>query len=211
MLGVMFAIHSDDKGLIIPPKMVDNQLVIIPILTKKEKNKVLNEAKKLEKELKEFSPILDDRTDYSPGWKFSDWEMKGIPLRIELGPRDLEKKQAVVVKRNDGKKIEIKLSNLKKEIPKLLELIHKELYNKANKSLLSGITKADSIEELTKAIENKKIALTPMCNKAECEDYVKDKTKGAKTLNIPDKKSAKGKCINCNKKADYLVYMGKSY
>ncbi len=215
MLGVMFAIHSDEKGLIIPPKLAEHQLVIIPILIKEEKNKILKEAEKLKKELTAFNPLIDDREDYSPGWKFSEWELKGTPLRIEIGPKDLKKKQAVIVKRNDGKKKPVKLINIKKEIPKLLEEIQKELYEKAEKLLKQNITKANSIKELETAVNNKKIALTPLCNTSECEDIIKEKTNGIKTLNMPlqqSLRSIKGKkCIQCSKQAAYLVYMGKSY
>jgi prolyl-tRNA synthetase len=213
MLGIMFAVHSDNKGLIIPPKLAENQVVLVPILFDKTKEKVLKEAEKISKTLAEFNVILDSREDVSPGWKYNEWELKGIPIRIELGPKDLEKKSVMVSKRTGGKKTAIKIKNLKKEIPKILEEIQIELYKNAKKLLDSSITKANSMTELNKVIKNKKIALVPMCKKEECEDYIKDKTGGAKTLNSPLKQpSIKGKkCIWCNKQADYMVYVGKSY
>ena len=213
MLGVMFAIHSDNKGLIIPPKLLDNQLVIVPIITKKDKEKVIRTAREISKTLSSYNPILDIREDYTPGFKFNEWELKGIPLRIEIGPRDIEKKQAIVVKRNDNKKIFIKLSQLKKEIPKILDNIQDELYSKAESALKKATTKADSIEELKLAINKKQIALVPLCKKQECEDIIKEKTNGIKTLNMPlEQPSLKNKkCIECKQQADYLVYMGKSY
>ena len=213
MLGVMFAIHSDTKGLIIPPKLAENKIVIIPIITKEEKNKVLKEANKIKKELSLFNPILDEREEYSPGWKFSEWELKGIPLRIEIGPKDLKKKQAVIVKRNDGKKKEIKLTNIKKEVERLLEEIQKELYAKADNLLKQSIIKAENMKELEASVKNKKIVLVSLCNKIECEDIIKERLQGVKTLNMPLKQpSVKGKkCISCNKQAVYVVYMGKSY
>ena len=213
MLGVMFAIHSDDKGLIIPPKLAEHSLVIIPILTKDGKDKVQKEAEKLKKELTEFNPLVDDREEYSPGWKFSQWELKGVPLRIEIGPKDIAKNSVVVVKRNDGKKKSVKIKYLKKEVEKLLEEIQKELYTKAEKKLHDALTTVHSLKELQKAIEEKKIALTPLCNDRACEDAIKEKTGGAKTLNMPLKQDPlKGKkCVNCNKPAVYLVYLGKSY
>ncbi|MEN9626582.1 MAG: hypothetical protein RL557_910 [archaeon] len=212
MLGVMFAIHSDEKGLIIPPKLAEHQLVIVPILTKDDKQKVLKEAEKIKKDLAAFNPKIDEREEYSPGWKFSEWELKGIPLRIEIGPKDLEKKQAVIVKRTDGKKKEVKLTQLKKEVEKALEEIQKELYDKAEKKLKESMTKAESVKELQNAVANKKIALVPLCSSPECEDVIKEKTTGIKTLNMPLEQSAKGKkCIQCNQPAAYLVYMGKSY
>jgi prolyl-tRNA synthetase len=212
MLGVMLAIHSDNKGLIIPPKLAENKVVIVPILFEKTKENVLKEAKKLEKDLKQFNPILDAREEYNPGWKFNEWELKGVPIRVEIGPKDIEKKQVMAVKRTGPKKA-VKISALKKEIPKLLDEMHDELYKKAEKLLKDSIAEADTKEELMKAIKDKKIALTPLCRNAECEDWIKDKTGGAKTLNMPlEQPDIKGKkCVWCNKEADYLVYVGKSY
>ncbi len=212
MLGVMFAIHSDDNGLVLPPRMCSQKIVIVPLLFKGKEKKVLAKAKEIKKSLARFGAFIDDREDYSPGWKFNEWELKGIPIRIEIGPRDLEKKQVVVTKRT-GKKQEVKISALKKEIPKFLDEIQNELYNNAEKLLKSSITNANDMKELQKVISDKKIALVPMCKSVECEDCVKDATGGAKTLNIPEKQSfVKGKnCIWCKNSADYFVYVGKSY
>ena len=113
LIGGLVMTHSDDKGLVLPPKVAENKVVIIPLLFKGKEKPITEEAKKLEKELNEFSPILDDRSDYSPGYKFSEYELKGIPLRIEIGPRDLEKKEVTLVRRDNHKKIALKRKNLK--------------------------------------------------------------------------------------------------
>ena len=126
-------------------------LITAPYMLK-DKNKVLAEAEKLKKQLQELSPLLDDREDYSPGWKFSDWELKGIPLRIEIGPRDIKDKQVIVVKRNDGKKLTIKLAELEKQIPKILEEIQTEIYKTAEKFLKGNTDKAEDFEELNSEI-----------------------------------------------------------
>ena len=215
MLGVMFAIHSDDKGLIIPPKLSENKIVIVPILIGSEKNKILKESEKIKNELKEFAPLFDNREDYSPGWKFNEWELKGIPLRIEIGPKDLEKKSVQIVKRTDGKKLQVKITELKKSIPKILDEMQNELYKNAEKLLKSGVTKSETLDELKKALKSKKISLSPMCKNPECEDWIKQETEGAKTLNMPlgkNQPDIKGKkCIWCKKQADYWIYVGKSY
>jgi len=213
MLGTMFTIHSDNKGLILPPKIAENKIVIVPILFDKTKNKILKEAERIKKELEESSPILDSREDYSPGRKFSEWELKGIPLRIELGPKDLEKNQVVIVKRNDFKKLTIKIKLLKKEIPKLLEQIQKEIYNNAKKLLTSNTERTENKKQMMQFIKDKKVVIAPFCKLEKCEDTLKEESEGAKTLFIdPKNTSVKGKkCIICNKPAEYWVYIGRTY
>lgn len=211
-IGIMIVTHSDDKGLVLPPRVAENKVVIVPILFEKTKEKVLEEAEKIKKELKELNPILDVREEYSPGWKFNEWEMKGIPLRIEIGPKDIEKESVMVAKRTGGK-TSIKITDLKEECKTLLEEIHKELFDKAKALLDASITEANTIEEMIGAVGNKKIALSPLCSSDECEEGLKAKTEGAKTLNIPfDQPSLKNKkCIICDADAEYYVYIGKSY
>ncbi len=213
MLGAMFAIHSDNKGLVIPPEIADEKIVIIPILFEETKEKILKEAEKIKKELNEFNPILDDREDYSPGWKFSEWELKGIPLRIEIGPKDLEKSAVTIVKRNTGEKMQISIKDLKKEIPRILEQIQQELFKNAEKILNSSIEKTEDKKELIKLIKNKKMVMIPLSNSKDAEDLLKLETGGAKTLFIdPKNTSVKNKkCLFSGKQADYWVYVGKTY
>lgn len=211
MLGTMFAIHADDKGLVIPPRLAINQIVIIPIFTDK-KEEILKEAEKIKESLKEFSPILDDREDQRPGFKFNDYELKGIPLRIEIGPKDLAKKEVVVVRRDNLTKQSVKIKDLKKETPKILNEIQENLFNKSKKLFESKIEKANSFEGLKKIINNKKVGIVPLCKDPECEDSMKSETKGAKALFISEKDKIKSeKCIICNKPASYFVYAGKTY
>jgi prolyl-tRNA synthetase len=213
VLGIMFATHSDNKGLIIPPKLAQNKAVIIPILFEETKNKILTEVKKIGKELSKFNVLIDDRTEVTPGWKFNEWELKGIPLRIEIGPKDLEKKQVTISKRNDGKKIFVKIKDLKTEVPKLLEQMQTELYESAEKFLKKSVTKTESKQELIKFIDDKKMVLVPMCREQKCEEEIREKTGGAKTINIPEKQPEihGKKCVHCGKQADYWVYIAKSY
>jgi len=211
MLGTMLAMHSDDSGLVIPPKLAINKVVIIPILFDKTKDKVLKEANKLKEQLKEYAVILDDRDDISTGRKFNEWELRGMPLRIEIGPKDLEKGSVVVAKRNDNKKTIVKLSDVKKQVPKLLEKMQKEMFDKVSKLFDDNIVESDDFKKMQKLVGNKKVVIAPMCKNPECEDYIKAETAGAKTLFVSDK-SAKGKkCIYCKKSADYYVYIGKTY
>jgi prolyl-tRNA synthetase len=211
ILGIIFAIHSDDKGLIIPPKIAPNQIVIIPILIKGSEEKVLKESKKIKDYLGKLNPIIDDRENYKPGFKFNEWELKGIPLRIEIGPKDLDKKEAIVVRRDNGKKQSIKISDLKKQVPKILEDIQKSLFERSKELFNSKIEKVNSLEKLKKIIKNKKVGLVPLCKNQECEDILKTETSGAKALFIDSENVDGKKCIICEKDADYWVYAGKSY
>jgi len=212
MLGIMFALHSDNKGLIIPPKIAPNKIVIIPIKFEKDK-KILNEVKEILKTLSKYNTILDDRTEITPGYKFNEWELKGIPIRIEIGPNDLAKKEVVIVRRDNGKKISVKIKNLKKEIDRELEDMQKSLFRKASNLLQTALDKSETLKDAIKKIKEKKIVLVPLKNSVEVEDILKEKTGGAKTLNRPLKQpQIKGKkCIVSGKPADYWVYVGKSY
>lgn len=213
MLGVMIAVHSDDKGLVIPPKLAPTQAVIVPIIFEDSKKKVLKKAEEIKKSLKDLNIMLDDREEYKPGWKFSEWELKGVPIRIELGPRDLAKNQVMVARRDTGEKEVMKIKDLSKKIPSLLENIQKNLYNKANKFLKQNIVHVKNYNEFKKAIEDKKIVLAPFCHKTNCEDKLKAKSGGAKSLNMPlNQKPLKNqKCFVCGKAATVACYFGKSY
>lgn len=212
-LGVMFAMHSDDKGLVIPPKLAPNKIVVIPILFDDSKQKVLKKAKEIYSKLQEFSPILDDREDYSAGWKYNEWELKGIPIRIEIGPKDIEIEQAVIVRRDTLEKKKVKIKDISKEIEKLLDEIQKNLYKKAEKLLKENITEVSNFNEFKKAIENKKIVFLPWCEEEKCARDIKDQIEGVKPLNSPlNQKEISGKkCILCGKSAKKFFYFGKSY
>ena len=211
LIGAVIMMHSDNKGLVLPPKIAKNQIVIIPILFDKEKENILKETQKISKQLSKFNPILDDREDHSPGWKFSEWELKGIPLRIEIGPKDLEKESVTIVKRNTGEKSQLKIKDLEKKIPKLLDEIHNELFENAKKFLESSIIEAKNWNEFANAIKNKKIIKTGFCNETSCENSIKEKT-GASSRCIPlDSKKISGKCFSCGKPAKTEIYFARSY
>lgn len=212
MLGVMFALHSDNKGLVLPPKVAPNKIVIIPVKFESDK-KVLEKAKEIFKTLSAYEPILDDRLEVTPGYKFNEWELKGIPVRIEIGPNDLKKNQAVIFRRDTGKKEEIKIKDIKKETDKLLEDIQDNLFKNAESLLKKNLDKAETFEEAKKKIKENKIVLVPLKNSEKVEDSLKEKLAGVKTLNIPlNQPPIKGKkCIISKEQADYWVYIGRSY
>ncbi|MBW3014326.1 proline--tRNA ligase [Candidatus Woesearchaeota archaeon] len=213
MLGALIMMHSDNKGLVIPPRLAYNKLVIVPIIFDKTKEKVLKKAKEISVQLKDFNPILDDRDEYTPRWKYNDWELKGIPLRIEIGPKDLEKNQVMVARRDNGKKEAVPLKDLKKKIPAMLEAVQKSLFDNAKKFLKDNTVETENWKDIEKAIKNKKLVKTIWCEEEECEDWMKDKTGGAKILNMPFKQpNLKGKkCPQCGKPAKKQIYFAKSY
>lgn len=212
MLGVMFALHSDDKGLVLPPKVAPNKIVIIPVKFESDK-KVLQKAKEIFKSLSSYEPILDDRMEVSAGYKFNEWELKGIPVRIEIGPNDLKKKEVIIFRRDTEKKESVKIKDIKKEIDKLLEEIQDNLFKKAENLLNKNLDKAETFEDAKRKIKNNKLVLVPLKNSAKVEDILKEKLAGVKTLNRPlSQQPVKGKkCIISGEEADYWVYIGKSY
>src|SRR3989338_5455088 len=121
LIGSIILTHGDDKGLVLPPKIAKKKIVIVPIIFKEKNAKITKKADEINKKLSEFSSFVDSREEYSAGWKFNEWEMKGIPIRIEIGPRDVEKKQVVLVRRDSGKKEIVKESQLVKKVPKVLD------------------------------------------------------------------------------------------
>ncbi len=209
-IGIAIMMHSDDKGLVLSPNASDTQIVIIPIANnEKEKKVVISECEKIKCELSGFRVELDNR-DSSPGFKFNDWEMKGVPLRVEIGPRDLKNKSVVFVRRDTGNKENIKISEIEKKACQVLEDIHNSLYKKAENYLKENTVFINNMPELLEAVKNKKLVKAEWCNSEKCEDGIKDKTQGAKVICIT-KDKAKGKCVYCGKKAEHVVYIAKSY
>ena len=211
LIGALVMVHGDDKGMVIPPRAAENKAVIVPILTG-DNEKVLKRAKEISKELNKFNIILDDREGYTPGWKFNEWELKGIPLRVEIGPKDLEKKQVILVRRDTSEKIAVKDKDLSKEVENVLGLIQENLFNKAKKLMESRIVNVKNKSEFKKAISDGKAAKAFWCGDVLCEKEIKDET-GAKSLNMPfdQPKNIKENCFYCGKKASVVCYFGKSY
>jgi len=212
VIGGMIMTHGDNKGVVVPPMIAENKAVIIPILFEKTKSTVLKEANKLVEELKEFNVILDDREDQTPGFKFNKWELNGVPVRIELGPKDLDKKQCVFVRRDNGKKEFVKLSEAKKRLSELLDVMQEELFNKAKKRLNENIEKVTTWSQFEKAINEKKFVLAPFCGDPKIEEKIKEETAAtSRCIPINQPKEKPGKCIKSGRPAKYWVYFAKAY
>jgi prolyl-tRNA synthetase len=219
LIGGLIMSHSDNKGLVLPPNIAENKLAIVPIIIGKDSaktNKVLKKAKELNKQLQEFNPIMDDRTEYSPGYKFNELELQGIPLRIEIGPRDLANNQIIIARRDTGDKQTLKINkNLNKEINTLLDNMQSSLLQAAKKRLKASIQTTSTWEDFQEAIKNNKLAYAHFCGNPRCEDNIKAKAKGASSRCYPltsnNKPTKSGKCILCGKKSEGMIYFSRSY
>jgi prolyl-tRNA synthetase len=212
LIGALVMTHSDDKGLILPPNIASTQIVIVPIYKSENQDKVIKKANEIKNKLKNYDAILDDRDSYTPGWKFNEWELKGIPLRIEIGPKDIAKNQVVLVSRDNNNKEFIKIAQLDKKVKDTLENIQANLFQKAKKFLDSNITEAKDWNDFIKKIKNRKLVKAFFCGDVGCEDLIKDKTQGATSRLIPLEQPKKiGKCVHCRKQGKFLVYFAKAY
>ncbi len=211
-IGVMVMVHGDDKGLVLPPKLASTQVVIVPIFDAKTKDKVLKEAKVIESKIKnKFRVLLDDRDEVSPGWKFNEWELKGVPVRVEIGPKDIANKQVVVVRRDTLKKESVKVVKLPEKIGVLMDEIHRNLFNKATDFLKKNTHKVKTYSELKEMLKKGGFLQACWCGNAACEDKVKEET-GAKITNIPfEQEKVFSDCVVCGKKAKFVVNFARTY
>ena len=210
LIGAIIMTHGDESGLVLPPKVAPTQLVIVPIATHKQG--VMEKAEELEKKLKSICRIKLDSTDRSPGWKFSEYEMKGVPLRLEIGPKDIEKNQCVIVRRDTREKYFVSLDELETKIPELLEAVHNGIYEKALKRRDEMTYVAKDLDEIKEIADNKPGFIKSMwCGELECEEKLKE-VAGISSRCIPFEQEELGdKCVCCGKPAKKMIYWGKAY
>jgi prolyl-tRNA synthetase len=219
IMGSMIMMHSDDKGLILPPRAAPTQAVIIPITNKKfpeQKEAVLDAAFTLKKELEAVGLRIDidDREEYSPGFKYGDAELKGTPYRIELGNRDLEQGVATLASRLGGEKIQVSLTELQTTLPDLLDTFHAELFARAKKAVASRKAEVQDYDAFKKAtMEESKYVLVAHCAKEACEEAIKTETNGVTTRCRPDGEDTVSDevCIRCQEKAAYKIIFSRNY
>ncbi|KAK9509699.1 hypothetical protein O3M35_006955 [Rhynocoris fuscipes] len=238
-IGVLIMVHADNQGLVLPPRVASIQVVIVPCgitasLKKTDKDNLLEACNSTYNVLSKSNIRceLDDRENYSPGWKFNHWELKGVPIRMEIGPKDLEKNQVVVVRRDTGEKLTIpsEPTSLIKEIQSLLDKIQSDLLMKATNELKQHMIVCKDWNIFCQELDNKNILLSPFCGKTECEDKIKEDSArndpdvdtnapsmGAKSLCVPFDQPAQitsnDKCIHpiCSAKPKYYCLFGRSY
>jgi prolyl-tRNA synthetase len=210
LIGALIMVHGDKRGLVLPPKVAPTQAIIIPIAAKKPE--VLKKCEEVLGLLKSSGIRAEiDQTDASPGWKFNEYEMKGVPIRIEIGPRDIQNGVATVSRRDTLTKTELKLDTIAQDIQVLLDAIQIDMYEKANNFLNSHITTVNNLKELEDAIQNNHFALSMWCGQSACEDLVKEKFQ-ATSRNMPfDQTPCGDACAICGKEPKYKIYWGKAY
>lgn len=212
-IGTMLMIHGDDQGAIIPPKIASIQMIIVPILFKNKKDIVNEYVKKVCDVLRVKYKV--DNGDHNPGWKYNYWERLGVPLRMEVGPRDAKNGEITVVKRNTGERITFKFDeNINDRLNDILDNIQQELYENAKKRMIDCIERPGSWEQFENAIGDDKMCLIPWCNDVNCENDIKEKT-FAKSLCIPTDieyiLNKVGNCVHCGKMGTTICLFGKSY
>ena len=212
MIGAIIMTHGDDNGLILPPNVAPIQVVVIPVQQHKEG--VIEKATEITNALKAAGlRVKMDASDNSPGWKFSEYEMKGVPVRLEIGPRDIENNSCVLVSRVSRTKNFVSLDNIEAQVKDMLTSVHNELVERADRNRAEKTNDATSYEQFLKIAEEKPGFIRAMwCGDVECEEKLKDVTGGVKSRCIPfSEETLSDTCVCCGKKAKHLVIWGRQY
>ena len=210
LVGAIIMTHGDDSGLVLPPAVAPYQVVVVPIAA--HKPGVNEKAAELTERISKFARVKLDNSDNSPGWKFAQWEMKGVPLRLEIGPKDIEKNQCVLVRRDTREKIFVSLDELETAIPAALEALAQDLYNKALANREQRTWTASTMDEIMDLAENKTgFVKTMWCGELECEELMKEKA-GLSSRCMPLAQEELGEvCPICGKPAKVSIVWGKAY
>ncbi|MBO7208741.1 MAG: proline--tRNA ligase [Clostridia bacterium] len=210
LIGAIIMMHGDNNGLVLPPNIAPIQVAVIPVAMNKPG--VLEGAKAVADRLGAKFTVKFDDSDKSPGWKFSEYEMKGIPVRVEVGPRDLEQNQAVLARRDNGEKIVVSLDNIEQEVANLLDTIQKDMFENAKKIRENNTYYAKDFEELKDLADNKTGFIKAMwCGDLACEEKIKEDA-GLSSRCMPfEQETITDKCVCCGKPAKKMVYWGKAY
>ena len=210
LIGAIIMTHGDDEGLILPPAIAPFQVVIVPIAA--HKPGVNEKAEELAARVSKFARVKLDNSDNSPGWKFSQWEMKGVPLRLEIGPKDIEKNQCVLVRRDTREKYFVSLDDLETEIPRLLNELAQNIYNRALENRENRTWSATTMDEVKELAEkNNGYIKTMWCGDLACEEKMKEEV-GLSSRCMPfEQEHISDVCPCCGKPANLMVYWGKAY
>lgn len=212
LIGALVMVHGDNRGLRLPPKVAPVQVVIVPIVMKRERDRVMAKAERLRRRLGQLARVrLDDRDGYSPGWKFSDWEMRGVPLRIEVGPRDVESNSVVLVRRDTGEKTSVGDDELEDRVLEALQQIQSSMLVQAARFLDENTHVVHTFEEFRERIEGRGFLVAGWCGSSKCEREIKEQT-GATLRCIPFNEPVElEKCVLCGDSPVQTVYFARSY
>ncbi len=210
LVGAVIMVHGDNNGLVLPPKIAPVQVIVVPVNMQKEG--VIEKATEITERLKKVVRVKNDFSDKSPGWKFSEYEMKGVPVRLEIGPKDIEKGQCVLVRRDNNEKIFVSLDNLEETILKLLDDVQLNIYNKALENRERRTSVAKNMDEFSNILDTNQGFIKAMwCGEKECEDKIKELT-AATSRCIPfEQEELSDNCVCCGKKAKHMVIWGRAY
>jgi prolyl-tRNA synthetase len=210
LIGAIIMVHGDDSGLVLPPVVAPVQLIIVPISQHKEG--VLDKAYELKEKLSKLVRVKIDDSDKMPGWKFSEHEMRGVPLRLEVGPKDIEQKQVVLVRRDNRVKEFVPIEQLETRIPALLAEIQKDMLEKARNLRDSKTYTATMLDEFEKTIDETPGFIKAMwCGDRACEDKIKEKTSATARCIPFTQEQISESCVCCGGKAKHMLYWGKAY
>jgi len=215
MIGAVVMVHGDDRGLVLPPKIAPVQAVIIPIPYKNvDRESILRKAREIFEKLQKnrVLVVLDERPEYTPGWKFNEWELKGVPIRIEIGPKDIKQKQVTLARRDTFERLAVKEDEIVDITTKLLGEIQSNLFHRAKKFLEDHITTVKTYDEFKENLRKKGGFIRACwCSSPTCEEKIKEET-GATIRLIPlEKEEPFSNCVHCGGEGKTIVYFGRAY
>lgn len=214
-IGGIIMVHGDDQGLVMPPRIAPTQIVIVPIFRKEEEMaRVMEAAERLKRDLDDYRVELDAREGLTPGYKFNDWELRGVPLRIEIGPKDIDKNQAVFARRDTGEKAFVPWSDLLPRVKTTLDHIHDTMYSRAKKFMDDNtfyVNTYDEFQQRTAGEGGAGFLMAHWCGERECEEAIQQETKATIRCIPFDQPKEKGKCLRCGDESEERVVFAKAY
>ena len=214
LIGGVIMVHGDDGGLRVPPRIAPYQVVIVPISRGNWQEEVLPHARRLESQLVEHGVrvLLDERDAYTPGWKFSEWELRGVPLRLEIGPKDIQKSQVVLVRRDTREKLATPIAGLVERVQTLIEAVQQSLFEQALRFRDEHTTRTSSYEEFRGIMEGRPgFVLAPWCGRDQCEAEIKAETQATIRVLPLDPEPVNETCVKCDAAGSTLAYFAKAY
>ena len=214
LIGGMIMVHGDDRGLVLPPRVAPIQVIIIPIYySDEDKQKIQNVSQEIEEKLREVNirVQVDNREQLTPGFKFNDWEMKGIPLRIEIGPKDLEKNQVTFARRHNRQKDDQNITGLVERVISELEKIHDDMFSDAKKILEDKTVEVNTYDDFKTELEKGRLIKAPICDNPECEEQIKEETSADVRVITEDANDTDSKCIKCSDQSVIRPLFARGY